>query len=192
MKITLLRLLLIPVFCFCIYRYTPDSVVLRYAAVVVFAVAAASDSLDGYIARKYNQRTALGTRLDPTADKLMVNLGFIFLAANPALDPALPKWFPVFILGRDAVMVLGAFLIQKVYTAVQIVPRTAGKANTFFQIVCMVAFLIQAPFAPWVMMTTVGAGVVSLLDYMAVGIAQARERAHAQAAPEGAEKTVAS
>ena len=176
MRITLFRMVLIPAFCACIYQYTPGDAYLRYAAVGLFVVAAISDWLDGMIARRWNQHSLLGARLDPMADKLMVNLGFIFLAANSGMEPHLPRWFPVFILGRDVVMVLGAHLIFKVYTAVRIEPRTAGKANTFFQIVCMVAFLLGVSFARGVMWITVGAGLVSLFDYISVGIAQARER----------------
>lgn len=182
MRITLFRLVLVPVFCICIYRFGPGAEYYRFAALGMFVLAALSDWLDGFIARRWNQRTALGTRLDPTADKLMVNLGFIFIAANPAMQPHLSKWFPVFILGRDMVMVLGAHLIHKVYTSVRIEPRMAGKANTFLQIACIVSYLLGAPFSRGVMWVTVGAGIVSLADYVSVGIAQARERAREVAA----------
>lgn len=175
MRITLMRLALIPVFCYCIWAYAPGAEVYRYAALALYVVAGLSDLLDGYIARHWNQRTALGTRLDPTADKLMVNLGFIFLAANSTMEPHLSKWFPVFVLGRDMVMVLGAHLIHRFHSGVRIVPRVAGKANTFFQIACMVSYLAALPFSNWIMWTTVGAGVVSLVDYVAVGVAQVRE-----------------
>ncbi len=176
-RITLFRLCLVPVFCYCIYQYTGDAAWFRYAAVTIYVIAAVSDLVDGYIARNWNQQTALGTRLDPTADKLMINLGFIFMAANPEMEPHLPKWFPVAILARDMILVLGAHLIYKVYTRVEIAPRVTGKVNTFFQIVCMVSFLTAAPFAPWVMWATFGAGVVSLVDYITVGVTQARDRA---------------
>ena len=176
-RITLFRLCLVPVFCYCIYQYTAEHNGYRYAAAGIYVLAAVSDLVDGYIARHWNQRSELGARLDPTADKLMINLGFIFMAANPEMHPHLSKWFPVAVLARDMILVLGAHLIFKVYTTVEIAPRATGKANTFFQIACMVSYLIAAPFAPWVMWATVGAGIVSLVDYITVGVTQARERA---------------
>lgn len=176
-RITLFRLCLVPVFCYCIYQYTPDSALFRYAGLGVYVLAAVSDFVDGYIARHWNQVSALGQRLDPTADKLMINLGFIFLAANPHVLPEMPKWFPVAVLARDMVLVLGAFVIFKVYTRVEIAPRVTGKANTFCQIACMVSFLAGAPFSPVVLWVTLGAGIISLVDYIAVGLAQAREQA---------------
>lgn len=176
-RITLLRLALVPVFCYCIYYYSVDTPGYRWAAFLVFVVASLSDLLDGYIARHWNQQSALGTRLDPMADKLLVNLGYIFIAANAAMDPAMPKWFPVALLGRDVVLVAGAYLIHRVYSSVAMAPRFLGKLNTAFQIACMLTFLLALPMADVLLWITLLVGVISLVDYMAVGIAQARARA---------------
>jgi cardiolipin synthase len=176
-RITVMRLGLVPVFCYFIYQYTPDAPQYRWAAFATFVLAALSDLLDGYIARHWDQQSALGTRLDPMADKLLINLGYIFIAANPAMDPAMPKWFPVALVGRDVVLVAGAYLIQRVYTSVAVAPRILGKANTAFQIACMLVFLLALPLAGALLWGTLIIGVASLVDYMAVGIAQARARA---------------
>ena len=71
----MVRLLLIPVFVALIVSYTREQPWIRYSALGVYAVAAISDALDGFVARAYNQKTKLGTLLDPLADKLMVNIG---------------------------------------------------------------------------------------------------------------------
>ncbi len=74
------------------------------AAMVLFILAAATDWLDGYFARKYNQVTTLGRILDPFADKVIVCGTFIFLIAVPAMlqTPwALRPWMVVVIVGRE-------------------------------------------------------------------------------------------
>ncbi len=70
-KITLVRVILIPVFLVCMYLST-SSDVMAYVSFAVFVVASVSDAIDGKIARKYNQVTDLGKFLDPLADKVLV------------------------------------------------------------------------------------------------------------------------
>lgn len=69
-KITLIRIALIPVFLF--FLLTDAVLYSRFIAVAVFLIASATDSLDGYIARKYNQITDFGKFIDPLADKTLV------------------------------------------------------------------------------------------------------------------------
>lgn len=176
-RITLLRLLLIPVFCWCIFHFDAATPVYRWAAFGVFVAAALSDLLDGFIARHWNQQSELGKRLDPMADKLLVNLGYIFIAANDAMLPSMPKWFPVALLARDVILVAGAYAIHRVYTQVALAPRWPGKLNTVFQVACMLTYLLALPFAGVLLWATLLIGVASMVDYMAVGIAQARARA---------------
>ena len=111
-QITLVRILLIPVFVVFAVYYA-DSVRdgatqdwLRWAAVAGFVIAAASDGLDGWIARRFNQRSALGVVLDPIADKGLLLTAIITLSLYP-WPVSLPLWFPVLVIARDVVILVG-------------------------------------------------------------------------------------
>lgn len=172
-KITILRVLLIPVFLVLIYCYAPGREWLRHMALGIYVTASLSDILDGYIARRLNQRTAFGARLDPLADKLIINLGFVFLAANPTFGEVVPMWFPVVVLVRDAIIVLGAFAINEYFGPMKVKPRWTGKATTVFQMSTMIGVLLWVPFAPHLLMVTVVVSAASLADYIYAGCMQA-------------------
>lgn len=174
--ITLIRLFLIPVFCVLIFKYTQDRDVLRYYALAVYAIASVSDFVDGQIARRFNQRTKLGTRLDPMADKLLVNLGFIFLAANPDFLVSMPKWFPVWTVFRDTAIIFGVFAVYKKFGAVKVRPKLSGKLNTFFAMMCMVVYLLQFSWAHWVMWVTFASSIYSVWDYAMEGVFQVKKQ----------------
>ena len=87
-KITLVRIVLIPVFMVLLYC-SADQFSLTYAALAVFIVASLSDFADGKIARKYNQVSDLGKFLDPLADKLLV------------LSAMCPAWALMIVLARE-------------------------------------------------------------------------------------------
>ena len=70
-----------------------------FAALVLFLVAASTDWIDGYVARKTGQVTQLGRILDPFADKIVICGAFIFLAAVP--DPIIQAWMAVVVVGRE-------------------------------------------------------------------------------------------
>lgn len=94
--LTLLRIALIP--CFVLCFYLPD-VRAELLAAVVFTVAAITDWLDGYLARRLDQSSQLGAFLDPVADKLMVAVVLVvLLQANPEIWLALPA---AVIIGRE-------------------------------------------------------------------------------------------
>src|SRR5437879_13893644 len=114
-KITVVRILMIPAFVtMAIYygqsiqRHDPLEWQ-RFAAIAIFLLAAVSDGLDGYIARRYKQRSALGAILDPIADKALLLSGIItFSNSNWSdVDPeygSFPASFPAPVIARDAVM----------------------------------------------------------------------------------------
>src|SRR5438067_10364298 len=122
-KITIVRILLIPVFV-TLALYYGESVQRhdplewqRFAAIVVFLLAAVSDGLDGYVARRYNQRSSLGVILDPIADKGLLLSGIITLSISnwSEIDPnygKFPAWFPVLVITRDIVILVGAAVLQ--------------------------------------------------------------------------------
>ena len=84
---------------------------------LIFLVAAASDGLDGYVARRYNQRSALGVILDPIADKGLLLSGIITLSISnwSHISPEygkFPAWFPVLVIARDLVILIGSVVLH--------------------------------------------------------------------------------
>ncbi len=99
--LTLVRILTIPIFLeFLAYR-------LFWEALWVFAIGGVTDFLDGFIARRMNQRTALGAYLDPVADKLLVITSYIMLGAIEGI----PMWLAVVVVTRDLLILTGYGLI---------------------------------------------------------------------------------
>lgn len=85
------------------------------AALILFCLAGGTDLIDGYIARRFNQRSRLGAILDPIADKLLMAVSFIGLTTVPGSN-IIPFWFVVLVLGKDAFILagIGYFLWSKV------------------------------------------------------------------------------
>src|SRR5438874_3453849 len=122
-KVTVARILLIPAFVtMAIYygqrieRHEPLEWQ-RFAAIAIFLVASLSDGLDGYVARRYKQRSSLGVILDPIADKGLLLSGIITLSISnwSESDPdygKFPIWFPVLVITRDAVILVGALILH--------------------------------------------------------------------------------
>src|SRR5437016_10002213 len=118
-KITVIRILMIPVFV-TLAIYYGESIQegnpqdwQRFAAIAVFLLAAVSDGLDGYVARHYNQRSTLGMFLDPIADKGLLLSGIITLSISnwSKVDPEygrFPAWFPVLVITRDVGILVGS------------------------------------------------------------------------------------
>lgn len=173
-RITLFRLVLIPVFCLLIFCYTESREYLRFAALGVYLLAVISDGVDGYIARHWDQQTQLGTRLDPMADKLLVNLGLVFLAANESLIHNIPRGFPVFVLTRDLAIVLVAYAIHRKKGTVHVQPSMLGKLTTVVQFCTVIAVLLQWPQVTFFMWATVVFTLASGMGYLHTAVQQIR------------------
>src|SRR5438132_8973935 len=93
----------------------------RFAAIIVFLLAAASDGLDGYVARRFNQKSRLGVILDPIADKGLLLAGIITLSFSD-WKYQFPIWFPVLVITRDAVIVCGTIVLHYLVGAVKVKP----------------------------------------------------------------------
>jgi cardiolipin synthase len=126
--LTALRLALAPVF---LVLYVKGRI---EPALWVFAVAAATDVLDGLIARLLHQHSRLGSVLDPIADKLLAFCALVGLTAAGRL----PLWLPALLVGRDAAQILGAVVLQALDRSVPIRPTRAGKYATFLLAVLVV------------------------------------------------------
>lgn len=144
-KITLIRILLIPVFMvFLLSRSVLDflSISLRWGAViagVVFSLAALTDTLDGYVARAKGQITMAGQFLDPLADKLLVSAALISLVGLGRLS----AWIAMVIIGREfAVMGLRMAATAKNIT---IASSQWGKLKTLSQILAIVVIIFRLP-----------------------------------------------
>jgi cardiolipin synthase len=116
----------------------------RVAAAIVLAVAGATDFVDGYVARRFNQVTTLGKVLDPTADRIVVAVGVIAIT----VDGAVPGWLAGIVLGRE-VLVSGAVLALAALGARRIDVLWVGKAGTFGLMVCFPLFLVSHSSAGW-------------------------------------------
>jgi cardiolipin synthase len=154
-QITLFRILLIPVFIG-VSIYYGQSVAtgepnerLRAAAIAVFALAALSDAVDGFVARRFNQRSRLGAILDPLADKLMLVSAILALSFT-GWRQQFPLWFPILVIFRDLASIGGAFVIQHVAGRCHIAPHWTGKVATFAQFTAVLWLMIELPGLVWV------------------------------------------
>jgi CDP-diacylglycerol--glycerol-3-phosphate 3-phosphatidyltransferase len=144
-KITILRILLIPFFVVEVLYYVRNGNELhRLLALISFAVAAICDGVDGYIARRYNQRSELGAILDPLADKLLLVSGIVLLSFDhtPYL-PGVPLWLTGTIIGRDILLLVGMGVIQMMVGKIHIRPRLLGKIATVLQMIVVVWVLLK-------------------------------------------------
>src|SRR5437868_10237412 len=101
---------------------------MRFTAIAIFLIAAVSDGLDGYVARRYNQRSSLGVILDPIADKGLLLSGIITLSISnwSEVDPnygKFPAWFPVLVITRDVVILVGAAVLHVLVGHVRVKPH---------------------------------------------------------------------
>ena len=188
-KITIVRILLIPVFVMLavyygegLHRGNPDEW-LRLAAILVFLVAAVSDGLDGYIARRYNQRSRLGTILDPIADKGLLLAALVTLTFSD-WGYRFPLWFPVLLITRDVVIVAGSFGLHYLNGDVHVRPRWTGKIATVLQMIALGWVMLQLRFvSPAVPVALAGIFTfISGVGYVLDGIRQLGH--HAQPAIE--------
>jgi len=153
-QITILRLLLIFPFVICLLQTNhPDyGNWFRVGAIVIFLVMAVSDAVDGYLARVKKQVSALGTFLDPVADKLMITCASVILCVpQTAIEGfQLPLAVVGVIVGKDLLLLLGFAVTYFLTVQVHIRPVWAGKASTFLQIVMVSSILIGPEAAVWI------------------------------------------
>jgi CDP-diacylglycerol--glycerol-3-phosphate 3-phosphatidyltransferase len=182
-KITIARICLIPVFGIFARQYGARVVrgrpaeYVRVIAAFVFILAAAMDGLDGFLARRFNQRSRLGAVLDPIADKGLVITAIVVLALSNR-SKGFPIWFPIAVIGRDAVLVIGFVALSKAIGRVEIRPSKIGKMATLLQIASILSLLLGTRRIDQFYLTTLATlfTVASGLGYVADGIRQAREK----------------
>lgn len=110
------------------------------AAIVMFVAAGLSDGLDGYLARRFNWRTRLGSVLDPLADKLLMICAFMTMT----LLQLIPAWLAVAVVARDLVILGGSFAYNFLVGPLQGEPSRVSKINTFLQLIYVFAVMLRA------------------------------------------------
>ena len=109
------------------------------SALLVFAVAAVSDGLDGFLARYFDQRTELGAYLDPLADKLLLTTAYIGLAVFQLI----PTWLAVIVISRDVLILLGVAIFTLTQTEFEIHPSLWSKVTTCIQLFTVCLMLLS-------------------------------------------------
>lgn len=147
-KITILRILLVPFFVVeILYYIQTGNEMHRLLALVAFALAAILDGVDGYVARRYNQKSELGTVLDPLADKLLLASGIVVLTFDHGQRLGqIPLWLTGIIIGRDLFLGLGAVTVRLVVGTVTVRPHPTGKIATVFQMAIVLWILLRWNF----------------------------------------------
>ena len=164
--LSVIRILLTPLFVIFLFRDFYN------LALLIFAIAAISDILDGLFARYLNQRTALGSYLDPVADKLLLTSAFIILAVVKMV----PGWLAVIVISRDILIILGVVIFSIENVSLAIKPSFVSKCTTVAQ-VSTILFVLLNPDIPgayimrwsfyWL---TAGLTITSGLHYLYIGM----------------------
>ncbi len=144
-RITLVRVVLIPVFLVVLLGEMPDALIepgpwavyRPWVAAFIFTALAASDAVDGYVARSRNQITTFGKFIDPLADKLLVTAALVALVE---LDK-LPAWIALVIISRE--FIVSGLRLVAIAEGRVIAAANSGKLKTVLQIIAIVAFLIK-------------------------------------------------
>ncbi|HEU4943864.1 MAG TPA: CDP-diacylglycerol--glycerol-3-phosphate 3-phosphatidyltransferase [Solirubrobacterales bacterium] len=157
--LTLLRILAVPVVVVALLDETPNGDAL---AAAVFALAAATDGLDGYFARSRGSVTTFGKLMDPIADKLLIVAALVSLVSLNRLD----AWVAMVIIAREfAVTVMRVIAVER---GIVIAASWLGKVKTVLQIAAVIALIAANPAPAWVdalVYLAVAVTVISGADY---------------------------
>ena len=156
--LTLLRIVLIPFFIIAYYWPTPYA---GWISAGIFALAAVTDWLDGYLARKWQQESSFGAFLDPVADKLMVAAALILLVDTYgrlfADWPAILSIPAIIIVGREIVISALREWMAEIGERAQVAVSMIGKAKTALQ---MLAIFIMIGAVPGTTLAWIGVGIL--------------------------------
>ena len=135
--VTLIRVFIIPGFIMASFY---SNFKLAFA---LFLIAALSDALDGFLARKLNQVTQVGIILDPIADKALIDSAFFLLSYY---DRVIPVWLTIIVLSRDVLLLFGGWLLSAFGKLDRIKPNLLGKATAFSQFLTVFLVLFNLNF----------------------------------------------
>lgn len=141
--LTLVRILAVPFFAIAFWYGE------RVEACLIFAAAGFTDLLDGFIARTFNQRSALGAILDPVADKLLMTTAFLLLAfPREPMVGRIPAWVAILAITRD--VMIGIFALQAAdhFRVEDFKPSLLGKATTALELLAISLGLFTSALGP--------------------------------------------
>ena len=144
-RISMLRLLLVAPFLVLLMNQDMWAYA-RYCALGIFVGMAASDYLDGVLARRFNQKTRLGAILDPLADKMLIIWSVVLLSLRGTAVPEarISNWVVVAVVGKDLWVIVGFLVVYLVTDRFRVHPTLAGKVATAGQFI-MVGLVLIAP-----------------------------------------------
>lgn len=174
--LTMLRLLLVPVFGWLLLMDSGTNATARWWAAAVFVVASITDLLDGAIARKRNLVTTFGKVADPIADKALTGVALLGLSYLGEM----PWWVTIVILGREITITLTRFFVIRH----GVIPASrGGKAKTVAQMLAIFLYILPltgwaADMRWWVLMVAVALTVLTGIDYIvrAINLRKTSER----------------
>jgi CDP-diacylglycerol--glycerol-3-phosphate 3-phosphatidyltransferase len=156
-KITVGRIVLIPVFAALAWSYgqsTRDGTAdesLRWWALAVFIIAASSDGIDGWVARRFNQKSDFGAFIDPIADKGLMLTGVVMAGLFDWGDAGwrLPLWYVALVFLREAVILGGIGVLWSKHRHVKMDPHWTSKLCTILQMFALGWVMLRVPlFSP--------------------------------------------
>jgi cardiolipin synthase (CMP-forming) len=156
--ITMVRFLLIPVFVYFFFSENQYSIEI---AVAVFILSGITDTLDGYIARRYNQITKLGIVLDPLADKIML----ITVLASVTISNNIPTWIIAVVALKEILMIAGAISLYNERDIV-IPANIFGKISTLLSYIAILAVLFALPYNRTILYSYIAMTTLSLFIYL--------------------------
>jgi cardiolipin synthase len=136
------------------------------SALVLFGVAAVSDGLDGFLAKRFQWTSAVGKFLDPLADKLL--LVSVFVVAS--WSTLVPLWLAIVVIARDFVIGLGALVFRVWFGPLRGRPTVVSKVNTALQIAVLLAAILHAAYALPPREVVAVLAVITLVTTIASGI----------------------
>lgn len=176
--LSVLRILLVPpvVYYMLQHNYMP--------ALVLFVIAGVTDSLDGWLAKRFNWQSHLGEILDPLADKLLLVSSYIAFAWLELL----PLFLVACVILRDVIIVVGGICYRIFFGKIEITPTYISKLNTLMQIVLIAVMLVSLAWLSidkvfidiliWIVLfTTIASGLVYIYSWGCRALKQARHRA---------------
>ena len=181
-KITIARIIAVPVFIAIMLYYRQGHEEYRWIALGVYVLAEISDVVDGYIARHFRQKTKAGSILDPLADKMLFISALLCLyhvGREAAWAVQLPLWLVVAFVARDVILIMGALLLQIHFGMLEVKPNIWGKLTALLQVLCVIAVFIQLPLALGIWWVALGATIISGIIYMQEGIKRLNDGHHA-------------
>lgn len=166
--LSFIRLLGVPVFCWLILAEQD------LAAVILLAVFGATDWVDGFLARRLRQRSPLGAKLDPAADRLYILSAVIVMLVRGIV----PWWFVVVLLARDLMLTLLVPVLKRRHNLVALPVNLVGKAGTMLLLLALPLILVGSPaslgwawahYSGWVL------GALGAIAYWSAGGLYVRE-----------------